>query len=128
MPFDNWFNFDFCCFRYDLSSIETLDPEVAKELIRNWQIEKSRPKAMAKELIAQTGEKTDCTKNQVSKKEKKKWKNVALSFLLNLGGGVTAHQIILNSIIMIISGGVTSSSIIKFTHGYPQSWWRCNQS
>ena len=57
MPFDNWFNFDFCCFRYDLSSIETLDPEVAKELIRNWQIEKSRPKAMAKELIAQTGEK-----------------------------------------------------------------------
>jgi len=37
--------------KYDLSSIETLDPEV-------------------------------------SKKEKKKWKNVALSFLLNLGGGV----------------------------------------
>lgn len=37
--------------KYDLSSIETLDPEV-------------------------------------SKREKKKWKNVALSFLLNLGGGV----------------------------------------
>ena len=49
---------------------------------------------MAKELIAKTGEKTDCTNNQVSKKEKKKWKNVALSFLLNLGGGVTSSIMI----------------------------------
>ena len=49
----------------------------------------------------------DCTKEvQVSKGEKKKWKNVALSFLLNLGGGVTnksASVIIFKIITMIIS-------------------------
>ena len=38
--------------RYDLTSIETNDPEM-------------------------------------NRKEKKKWKNVAMSFLLNLGGGVS---------------------------------------